>query len=182
MQLIYDLYNLAYLQNTTECFYPNVDKDTLHKNSLFGDGVLPPSFDNYTIYIESTNSGSRCLQKGSILVYKQSSQLEVQSLPTQNTQSPKQARESLPEKVPQERPSPKQAPLKLLVQQQHPMICVDVTKFAMRKVPSECTLKEFCGQCNPQADIHSVFFELGCDVEIETILDIILVDKVCQPR
>lgn len=60
------------------------------------------------------------------------------------------------------------------------MICVDTAKFAMRKVFSDSTLKEFCEMCDPPADFRSIFLE-GDSWGDETQFDVMLVDKVCQP-
>ena len=65
-------------------------------------------------------------------------------------------------------------------QLQHPMICVNASKFAMRRATSDCTLKNLCEKCDPPADTHSVFLEFDRCVGDQNLLDVMLVDKVCQ--
>ena len=62
--------------------------------------------------------------------------------------------------------------------QQHPLIGVDATKFALRKVFSDCSLKEFCRKCEPKANVNAVYIELDCIEDVHSILNVMLVDKV----
>ena len=62
--------------------------------------------------------------------------------------------------------------------QAHPLIHVDASKFALRKVSSNCTLNDFCGKCVPKADISAVYVELDCVEDVNDILDVMLLDKV----
>ena len=62
--------------------------------------------------------------------------------------------------------------------QEHPLINVEASKFALRKVSSDCTLKDFCEMCDPNANIGAVYVELECIEDVNDIYDVLLLDKV----
>ena len=76
---------------------------------------------------------------------------------------------------------PEESRIVLPKSKQHHMICVDATKFAMRKTAEDCTLRQFCTQCAPSADIRSMYREVGDgDVDVQAARDVILMHKVCE--
>ena len=60
----------------------------------------------------------------------------------------------------------------------HPLIHVDASKLALRRVPNDCTLKKFCENCKPRANINAVYIELDVIEDVGDILDVMLLDKV----
>ena len=61
---------------------------------------------------------------------------------------------------------------------EHPLIRVDASKFALRRVFGDCTVKTFCGMCVPKPNISAVYIELNSVEDVNDILDVILLDKV----